>query len=193
MKTLEKHRVSTQFAATVMLPTSWKVANLTERPDEEARRLASVWLTADDVPTAAPQFVDELSLALQQARAVHATFAAILAGDGDVPVAGSLVATDLKAMAYSPGAIELDWRAAGRECSRLSLPIGPAVVTERTNTMVIDSDTSVESWEMQVAVPARETGGVLLVFSTPMSSIADSFRTVALAITSTLRWQQNGK
>jgi hypothetical protein len=189
VKALAKSRIGSEVQATLILPAAWVAVDLSSPADTEASRLSTLWFTGRP-PAARSEFVHSLAQVLREAATVGATFAAVLAGDGDIPVCASLVAADLSSASHSPGSLELEWTAAGRTCSRISLPVGPAVLSEQSTSLVVDSETTLDGWEMQIAIPALDAGGILLVFSTPLAALAESVRTVALAIASTLRWQR---
>lgn len=190
MITAVRHKLESRVAAHLVLPTAWRTTTLRGDATVEARRLSASWFGSVQ-PAARSAFEASVAAALQGAKDIGASFVAMLAGDGEYPVCGSLVVTDLKPTIYTAGGIQFEWRAAGRECSQLSLPVGPAVVSESFTEPPPESNGEGRTWELQVAVAAPNLGGLLFVFSTPMLAITEDFRSVALAIASTLRWQQN--
>jgi hypothetical protein len=190
MITAARHKLESTVAAQIVLPTAWRTTALRGNAVVDARRLSASWFGSIQ-PAARPAFEASVAAALQSATDLGACFVAMLAGDGQYPVCGALVVTDLKPIVYTAGGIEFEWRAAGRQCSQLSLPVGPAVLCESLAEPPPGSNGEGGTWELQVAVAAPDVGGLLLVFSTPMVAIAEDFRSVALAIASTLRWQQN--
>lgn len=166
--------------ATLVLPDAWRRLDV-RAPREEAARLARAWPVA---PASEPtRFLTDTLTAAQRA---GATLAAILAGDGDLPVYGSLVCAELSAEPWSAAQIELGWRGAGRECTTVPLPVGPAVRTTGPANLARER----AGWEMQLAIPALDQGGVLMAFSTPVVELAEFFEPVAMAIASTLRWKE---
>ena len=174
--------------ARLALPLAWRVASLGNDPVAEARRLAASWSTLRDNQVAADQFSRGVASTLREAASSGATFAAMMAGDGDVPVAASLVAADLGDAVHTPASIELTWRSIGRTPRRHSLPVGPSVIDERVVETDIDPTMPASSYQLQVAIPHPERSGLLLTFSSPLVPIADQLRTVALAIAATIRW-----
>jgi hypothetical protein len=167
--------------ATLALPSAWRRVDVTRAPHDEAERLASAWsLPADGGGT---RFLTQTIAAARRAGVV---FAAVLAGDGDLPVYGSFVCAELSAEPWSAVQIELGWRGAGRNCTTISLPVGPAVRT----TAVATLGGHRAGWELQLAIPAFDRGGMLMAFTTPVAELAEFFDPVAMAIATTLRWKE---
>jgi hypothetical protein len=185
--TLVPRTIDGSAPCTVMLPSTWVVADPMADAAAEAKRTAGSWATLADARRR-DAFVPSMQGVLEQVRRVDARLVALLSLDTTPPLAASLLVAQLPDRAYSPAGVELEWAPAGRPCTRVSLPIGPAVVTEREGDPAETAAATVAAWEIQIAVPHPVRGGVLIVGSSPLAGIGAELRGVILAIASTLRW-----
>ena len=186
------HRFGTTHQALMLLPSDWTQLPLDGKATRLDRLVSGLELEGEGAKSLVRQSLGSL---LEQARAINAVFAAVLFGASDVPVTGSLAICELPNEFTSATVVEVTWRAGGREIERYSSPEGPLVTTERTRPVEVASATdTIDVWEMQAALPHPTSGGLLFSFSTPMLSVSEQFKTLAMAVLGTVRWaEERGK
>lgn len=184
--------VAVQFGATrrarLMIPAIWRVIPVSSTTAEIEALAVELGIEG----TSNRQlFRQSIIGALDQAKLISAVFVAMLFGSEANPVAASIVACEFPDEAVSALSVELQWLAAGRTTERLSMAEGPMIVTAGLKPMQLgDATETIDMWEMQVAVPHLESSGLLFSLSTPMVPLAQPLRTMALAMISTMRWNE---
>lgn len=186
---LVNHRVCSDPAAALTLPTAWHALLSPDAAVPDADALARVATQIADEDS--PGFQTMVSARLAEMRRAGASFAAMLAGDGEVPVAASLLVSPLPAKPTTVTRLEVEWLVdTPREFRRVDLPVGPGLVGAAVRTVDVDDVSSADAYDWQVAIPHPVTGGLLLVFSSPLVPIKELFDEVFLNIARTVRWQQ---
>ena len=189
---VRQHRICDDPPATIALPMAWQrlLAPGSDGIDEVGLKRVGSGI-AD--PAALKRYVDLISPQLTQSRLAGATFGAMMAGDGDAPVAASLLVSPLRAEPTSVAQLHVDWLVAGldREFTRIATPLGPALLGTLIRDIALDDVSSASAYEWQVAIPHPNVGGLLLAFATPLVAIRNLFDDVFLAIIRTVRWQES--
>jgi hypothetical protein len=188
---IRHHRICADPTATFTLPAAWH--RLLEAGADGIDEVGLSELGSGLVdPAARAGYSSLVAPRLSASRLAGATFGATMAGDGDVPVAASVLVSPLKATPTSVAQLEVEWRAASpRDFTRVSLPVGPALVGSIVRDVEVDELSSVSVYDWQAAIPHPDRGGLLLAFSTPLAELKQMFDEVFLAIVRTVRWQRD--
>ncbi|MCW2749869.1 MAG: hypothetical protein JWR83_979 [Aeromicrobium sp.] len=185
------HRICSDPMASFTLPTAW--SRVLEVDQANVDELGLLRLGAGIAqPSGAADFRALVSQGVVASHRAGATFGAIMAGDGDIPVAASVLVTPLAAEPTTVGVLDVQWRVGtDRDLTRVALPVGPALVGTLVHDIEIDDVSSASVYDWQIAIPHFRSGGLLLAFSTPLVPVKEIFDDVFLAIARTVRWRKD--